>query len=802
MTWDSYWRHQEQETAPPFTMDDLKKANPYAHWWITKDRDPTGRGATTEASTNIPDFVSFLKSNSDQLQAMRQKAATQNAQKEVKTKTAFEFLSVDLDKASEDVLNQALGGIGILLGKGEEPGAIVAQPKETVNQAFDPDNWMPTDLISHVCGTADPDEARKDLPKDTVISIVIDDAIALGHSRFRLPDQNGVLDTRILAAWLQGAVHIDGQPEPFGREVFRTELREMMKDHTVNRWLDETAFNRALAPSTEGRTTKGVRRLARTAAHGTHVLDLAAGAEPIRENEEALRKHRIIAINLPSPDSIGMSGSFLEYYAMHALFRAVALVDRLWLDLYGDEHPDRSFPMVVNMSYGQQAGTKTGSSGFELFWQEVQKNRRVHFDISLDGNISRQSKDPSPLRLVMPVGNDNLNRCNARWALKYHENAEAHAIAEEKATKAGDAPPPRTPSELKMTWRVLPQDQSANFVEVWADLTVEEAVKSLADGVPLPLEMSVTRRGNRPDWFAGLHEGIHNNDEEQMRVYSDLLHLPSDDPLAKVKWRLRYVIAIRPTLDFDRLRPVARAGVFDLAFRWVDGAAHDDADKGRNVYIGVQVDQDPSFATSTSLRSYLETPQYRTHAPSGRPLDSYAYLPSEANLAGAGINLEPANAFKAVQRKGTHNSQAVDTSILTIAGHRQTDGRPADFSGTYFPGGQTPGGKPLRDRPVASFPVDHGAVQLGIRAAGPISGATVSLRGTSFAAPQAARWVAERFREALDNSEDLADVGSVSELERQATAEDAQAMANNAFAAPAAPAKVGLGRMQLRRCGR
>ena len=76
MTWDSYWRHQEQETAPPFTMDDLKKANPYAHWWITKDRDPTGRGATTEASTKIPDFVSFLKSNSDQLQAMRQKAAT------------------------------------------------------------------------------------------------------------------------------------------------------------------------------------------------------------------------------------------------------------------------------------------------------------------------------------------------------------------------------------------------------------------------------------------------------------------------------------------------------------------------------------------------------------------------------------------------------------------------------------------------------------------------------------------------------------------------------------------------------
>lgn len=783
--WSEVERGKEPDLDPDMSAR-LLNASPFVHWFASNNADGVDVLDTGLRLSNSVSITSFLRSGA-----------------EISFRAPGGGVGVAAETFQPQEVSPPVMGGALQRQAGATAQDILALPDHAERPDALTGSWLPDDLAVRVTGQdpdSDPEKLRAamqaDLPRDTVIVGIVDDGIAWGHDRFRLPDSDDGLDTRFLAAWIQGGVFRAGggaDRAPFGRDMFRNDLRDLMRAHSAGRWLDEDAFYRAVDPAPARQTgrSEGARALAGAAGHGTHVLDLACGADPERGDPAELRRQRIIAVNLPSRRSIGMAGTFLEFYVAYAMRRIVAMADRLWSDIHGD---GPGFPVVLNVSYGQQSGTKTGTSLIEKEYHTLLKSRT----------------GKAPIELVMPVGNDNLTRANARWRLR---------------------PPDGALRSLSIGWRVLPEDQSSNFVEIWADLLPEEydgAVRH-ADG-RMPLLVSLLPPGSvEPDWIAGKdrHHYALNDDTgaEIARIYTTIEPIPdlspdgqtqTADTQAKPKYRIRYVLSLHPSLNHARPDQVSPAGRWMITVAWDDGetalsglglgatgeaAAFLGGDDGktepRNVYINVQVDQDPGLSSNVNHRSFFDEPNYRTHAPNGRPLDSFAFLPGEVGLAGRREDLTPTDIFGAVQRKGSQNALAIHPSIHAIAGHRWMDGRPADFSATYTAKDQlsTTAEETISEAPTASFPVDDGAVLIGVAAAGVAPGSVQRLRGTSFAAPQATRWIVSQLRDRLTGRQESGDAGSAAALKEAARKTDEALMKTGRYAAGIISLKSGAGRM-------
>jgi len=707
----------------------FRKITAYAHWWATVDSavpDPTGK-RLSERGRDGPGFLfaplaesfAFLEGARPRTEALSGGQSN---------------LSPIDDSNARTAVRDLTGGFG--------GGNVLAGEKGTGNSDHDPETWATAPL------------ATDRLTKDTVIVGVIDEGIALGHARFRLPAAPGPLKTRILSAWLQGAYRDRDNPgdaaaPPFGIELDQHGIEALMADHDCDGDLDETAFNRAVdAHAPEDRLSSYQRSLGVRVSHGTHVLDLAAGADPEAADPDALSKVRIVAVNLPARMAIGMAGTFLEYYAILGMMRIVQVADQLWRQSFGDA--PGGFPIVMNISYGQQAGPKTATSRIEQAFEMLRRGR----------------SNSAPLRLVMPIGNDNLTRSNARWSLERGKS-------------------------LEVPWRILPEDHSANFVEVWTDLYAGEAFPLRIELLP-PGETRGVPLFGRDRHFADLAGGT-------ARVYAEiheaplLAHLPVA-PTYNPPRRMQYVIALRPTTDHARPDFVARPGLWRLRLSWADDARFDgqNAVSGRDIYVNVQVDQSPDVVSFTSHRSYFDARDYRTHDAVGRPLDTYSYTPGLPRPD----NNEPANVFWPVQRKGTHNTLSTFKLISTVAAYRESDGRPNDFSATVYPISRIPAQyvAQVAERPTAAFPADPTPTLLGVRAAGVLSGSTARLRGTSFAAAQATRWTVADLRahQTAQGGDDLSRIGTPQRLADAAEAADPR----GDFPAVAAEHKIGAGRMR------
>ena len=156
----------------------------------------------------------------------------------------------------------------------------------------------------------------------------------------------------------------------------------------------------------------------------------------------------------------------------------------------------------------------------------------------------------------------------------------------------------------------------------------------------------------------------------------------------------------------------------------------------------------------------------------------------------ASDDLEPEATAGPVQRKGTHNALATAPDVIVVAGHRESDGRPADYAATtYTPDRQRYGAAPTV---TASFTTERAPAHFGLRAAGPRSAATILLRGTSFSAGLVTRHVVAELLAWRDaNSPEGGVDGSPRSIAEQAAAYEA----TGPYQGPAAAGKVGAGRM-------
>lgn len=583
-------------------------------------------------------------------------------------------------------------------------GSLVPLPKDSKNPGWpekpgDLPDWITPEVMERL-----PD----DVPDDAVIVGVIDTGVALGHRAFRLDTG----ETRVIASWQQTAefCHQSADYLPFGEEWFAGDINAKLLAHSRNGVLadrlDEDAFNRALR-LVEPQRIRGHRDLDHRAAHGTHVMDIAAGGDPASFADAD--RLRMIVVNLPTQYLHGYAGNFLEFFAGYAVVRVFHLAEALWKKK--DPNRPGGYPVALNLAYGMMGGPKDGSRMLEKL---------------MDLFVTQRAKIGLPTSICMPVGNENLARAVAR-------------------VQTGPDCWSKT-----IPWRVLPSDRTSNHLEFWFTVTTkcpEDDLDQYTFQITTPTGDDYEIAGPRHGAYADLPGGF-------ARLYC-LLH-PNENDATHV----HFMLATSPTLiiERDEERDAARGAqiIPAPAGVWKIKAC---SPRPSELTVYVQSDQSATVQSNAGLRSYLDHADYERYQPEGRVTDTYSYTLESPHQP---VDLE--DPVSLVTRKGTHNALATTRSNSAIAGFRRSDGRPADYSATWYPA-------PSRSvaQIQAAYPTDDSPALYGVLAAGARDGTSVAFRGTSMAAAMATRAAANAmlaWAQAAKPSQSVA-LGSADWHERQ-----------------------------------
>ena len=635
----------------------------------------------------------------------------------------------EADAAGDD--NPPAGKHDKAIGDKYGGGILVPLPKGSVNPNFNAGQEWADEQIA---------ERLPEVDKDTVVVGIIDTGISLCHENFRSLDGS----TRFIASWQQGAKHTEegGDHLPFGREIFAGEINGALRTHCLGSLagnLDEDAFNRELGLVDPGDPT-GQRDLDLPGAHGTHVLDLATGyvPKPDVETEEAMRQQRIIAVNLPAQKTHGTAGNFLAYLAYYALRRIIFLSDALWRKTYADSEEEpavKGFPIVINFSYGMQAGPKDGSMLFEQFMQQALRERGEGMN--------------SQIRIVMPAGNEAQLR------------GAASIVLGKEGAKHGPTGYDAAPT-VTLPWRLSPADHTANYMEIWTDN------EGSPEDILRQLKLCVTPPGGEilevDDLELNHHYDLGVEDPPPARIYCEEKLGQIDNRSFR---RLRLLLCTAPTASFEPDDVVAPAGLWQVELRY-------EAERPVDFKFHIQSDQSAVRTSENGMRSYFDHKKYQTHVlcpppvgtrvkrkfPFGGPRDSYHWDPIAGYSAA-----EPWLDYGPVQRMGTQNAlaSAREDSLMCIGGYVGITGSPALYSGATD--GNPDDDDESRSVVSVSFISETSPNHFGLLAAGSRNGSTVAYRGTSMATALATRTIADAF--CLERDNDLTKIGIEDWLRRK-----------------------------------
>lgn len=397
---------------------------------------------------------------------------------------------------------------------------------------------------------------------DNVIVGVIDSGIALSHARFRRLDGG----TRFLSAWLMGGHWRETDAVPFGRELFRTEIDHLMFRAVAAGAVDEADFDHR-ADASQFHDPRGDRRLENNATHGTMVADLAAGYD-LRQSHEDEHRRRLplIGVGLPPNSSMGASGNFLEFFALHAIEYIVDRADRIWKAC--DLPEGGAFPVVINLSYGLQAGPKDGNMLVERVIRRINEKAEA---------------ENRPIRVILPAGNDLLSEGCAKFDF-------------------GD-------DRAKMLdWRLRPEDQTPNYAELWSDKLPGNASETSSHPLGLALRPPSGPASAPTPGQHGQMNTLMLDGKPVARIYCRAHK--------RMGWhRMCYVLCTAPTLRPDR-DVSAPAGTWT----WTVSSR-----KNGDGFAYVQSDQNLTYGGNTGLLSTFAHPEFNAFDDAGRVIDVASY---------------------------------------------------------------------------------------------------------------------------------------------------------------------------------
>jgi subtilisin family serine protease len=269
--------------------------------------------------------------------------------------------------------------------------------------------------------------------RDVVIGFV-DNGCAFAHLNFTIPDPSrGIRRSRVTRLWDQSIQEPKKWPAPTGFD-YGSELPLDQHDMLTGQRLDAWEPNQPelSMEETHGRFGYVIRenvdgKLIETEfAHGTHVMDIAAGNGDTPGMAPAAE---LIFVQMP-PYAIKESTELAS--ANHLLDGIAYIFERA-----GNR------PAVVNISYNSYIGPHDGTGLIE---------------VGLDEFLQRPNR-----AIVISAGNGGDQRCHAARTIPARDSATLH-------------------------WEIKPGDKTANFVEIWYSGDAALSVDLVRDGGSAPNE--------------------------------------------------------------------------------------------------------------------------------------------------------------------------------------------------------------------------------------------------------------------------------------------------------------------------
>jgi hypothetical protein len=487
-----------------------------------------------------------------------------------------------------------------------------------------------------------------------VVIGIIDDGLAFAHDRFR----NG-LASRVEYWWLQDGKYLKGPSNLlYGRELDKAQIDALLLNCTSAGIVDEDElYQRA---GLNDFTFDSHKSAAWAPSHGTHVMDLACGYDP----QDSRDDRPIVCVQLPARVTADTSGADLRPFAAEAIDYILNCADRI-----AQARGVAILPVVINLSYGTIGGPHDGSSPLERF---------------IDRRTAQRKARGSTLDVVLPAGNSHLSRCHAQVSF---------ATASAKA----DLP-----------WRILPDDQTPSYLDVW--------LPPLAASAPSRLQLTVTPPGGTesPPIDEGSTSLLEWKDAGG-KVYCQGHYRFFPAPTARGRFRVR----VRPSTSLDPNSAIAPSGV------WIVRLKNQRLSPNEPVQAWIQRDESLYGHPIRGRQSYFDDPAYVRYDNAGRDVES-------------DIGSSP------VRRAQLLNSLATGHDAVVVGGYIRRERRTAKYSAAG-PCAKSPSTKnPARQGPDAMIASDDSRAHEGVLAAGSRSGAVIAMNGTSVAAPQIARWLADQ----------------------------------------------------------
>src|SRR5271166_360361 len=399
-----------------------------------------------------------------------------------------------------------------------------------------------------------------------VVIGVIDDGIAFANDRFR----SGPTTTRIAYFWQQDGL-TPGSFLGCGREISAVDINTLLYQNSEGGIVNEDSVY-AQFGSINYLDADDHKPVAQRYAHGTHVLDLAAGSAL----DKAPPDRPIIAVQLPVATTADTSGSTLEVYVKSAFDY---IVNRA-ATLTNNSQP--FLPIVINLSYGLTAGPHDGSSVIEQ---------------DIEDRVADKTRN---LTFVLPAGNAQLSRDHARVC--WNGNA-------------GD--PDEDPAVLP--WRLLPNGLTVSQLEIWLPRSVTAPTGNrvlITVATPGGLESDQLGETNDDEIV------LYDDDGVTVVGWASYFVVPGPSIAGSPTYRGLFLMSLRPT---EHLRPTpvacgkqpdAPAGVWEV--RIYKGEDYN----GEDVEAWIQRNDTPFGYPIRGRQSYFDECSYVRYDPvTGRPVE-------------------------------------------------------------------------------------------------------------------------------------------------------------------------------------
>ena len=306
------------------------------------------------------------------------------------------------------------------------------------------------------------------------------------------------------------------------------------------------------------------------------------------------------------------------------------------------------------------------------------------FERFIDRRVAQRQARGSTLDVIIPSGNSHLSRCHAEIAF-----ANAGATAD-------------------LPWRIQPDDQTPNFLDIWLPPSNSAGANRIKLKIRPP-------GGNKSQYIEEGSKALLEWRDASGNVYCQAHYAFFPAPTARGRFRIR----TRPTATVESSTSVAPAGIWKIRLK----------------------------NKSLSPREVVQAWIQRDESLYGHPLrgrQSYFDDPLYERFDNAGRDVEIDRTRSLVRRAQLLNSLATGRDMVVVGGYVQESRAPCKYSAAGPV--TTPRGLqvPPRIGPDALIVSDDSLPHGGVLAAASRSGGVVAMNGTSVAAPQIARWLAEQ----------------------------------------------------------